>query len=148
MCEGVESIGTFAFEGCESLMEIRIPTSVTDIWQCAFVGCKTLEEVNIPDGVRNVWHEAFVGCHGLKKVTVGRDVKFIAHKAFYACISLTDVYYRGRSCPDACDDIYWNTPTNLVSHVRSLPVGVGLKRLFGGEMTWHGRKIVRDVGNE
>ena len=34
------------------------------------------------------------------------------------------------------------------SHVRSLPVGVGLKRLFGGEMTWHGRKIVRDVGNE
>ena len=46
----VRSIGEFAFWYCESLMEVIIPSSVTNISQYAFGGCKSLNHVV---GLRN-----------------------------------------------------------------------------------------------
>ena len=41
--EGIASIGTYAFEGCERLESVNIPASITSIGQGAFDECENLE---------------------------------------------------------------------------------------------------------
>ena len=41
--EGIASIGTYAFEGCERLESVNIPESITSIGQGAFDECENLE---------------------------------------------------------------------------------------------------------
>ncbi|MBQ9099076.1 MAG: leucine-rich repeat domain-containing protein [Clostridia bacterium] len=43
--EGVETIGWFAFYGCEGLIDVTIPTSVTGIGYAVFDGCPNLSIV-------------------------------------------------------------------------------------------------------
>ena len=51
ICDGVTSIGAFAFDHCDSLTDITIPDSVTSIGAFAFDHCSSLTEVTIPDSV-------------------------------------------------------------------------------------------------
>jgi hypothetical protein len=49
------------FSGCSSLTCITIPPSVTKIGEWAFCGCTSLNEVRIPNGC-NVDEDAFKDC--------------------------------------------------------------------------------------
>ncbi len=62
--DGVTSIGTYAFAGCNALKSITIPDGVTSIGNGAFSGCSALEIITIPDSVTSIeW--AFWGCYKL-----------------------------------------------------------------------------------
>ena len=47
--EGVQSIGNGAFEGCENLTTVNIPSSVTQIGDDVFKGCVDLADINVAD---------------------------------------------------------------------------------------------------
>ena len=66
--DGVTSIGSYAFSGCDSLTSVIIPDSVTSIGYGAFEGCSSLTSVTIPDSVTSIGAEAFYGCDGLTSV--------------------------------------------------------------------------------
>jgi hypothetical protein len=91
ICNGVTSIGDFAFYGCRGLTSVTIPSSVTSIGYYAFAGCSSLTDVTIPDGVTSIGDYAFSGCSGLTSVTIGNSVTNIGPYAFSGCSGLTSV---------------------------------------------------------
>jgi hypothetical protein len=88
---GVTSIGSSAFEGCENLESAALPESITSIGTYAFRDCKALLSVNIPDNVTSIGDSAFAYCSALTSVALGDGVQSIAPNAFRDCTALTSV---------------------------------------------------------
>ena len=86
--QGVESIGDYAFEGCENLINITIPDSVTSIMG-AFKGCSSLINITIPNSVTSIGGSAFECCSSLTSITIPDSVTSIGDDAFYKCDSLS-----------------------------------------------------------
>ena len=67
------SIGSSAFENCNSLINVTIPNSVTSIGGSAFEGCSSLASVAIGDGLTSIGYSAFYGCERLASITVSEN---------------------------------------------------------------------------
>ena len=77
----VTSIGNYAF-WADSVKEIKIPDSVTNIGDEAFWYCDSLESVTIPDSVISIGDIAFENCYSLGSVTIPDSVINIGWHAF------------------------------------------------------------------
>lgn len=64
----VTEIGEFAFDGCEELLNVKIPNSITCIGEEAFETCTGLIEIIIPNSVTYIGEEAFAGCSYLNRI--------------------------------------------------------------------------------
>ncbi len=73
---GVTSIGDFAFNSCENLINFTIPNSVISIGKYAFCGCNFIS-LTIPDNVTSIGDSAFASCQNLESVTIGAGVTTI-----------------------------------------------------------------------
>ena len=87
----IEYIGTEAFNGCESLQDITIPSSVTYIGDGAFSWCQSLQSITIPNSVTKIGDEAFFWCQSLQSITIPNSVTSIGDKAFSGCKSLQSI---------------------------------------------------------
>ena len=87
---GVQTIGNYAFYGCDGLTEITIPNSVTTIGSSAFSCCISLTSVTIPNSVTSIGDDAFWWT-GLTSVTIPNSVTSIGNGTFEWCKSLTSV---------------------------------------------------------
>lgn len=83
----VTSIGNFAFQGCSSLTEVTIPTSVKSIGDHAFNGCIGLTSFAIPNSVEAIGDFAYFNS-GFTTVNISSYVKSIGEGAFGACTNL------------------------------------------------------------
>lgn len=109
------------FEGCISLQNITIGSSVEIIGQDCFAGT-ALVNVVIPDNVVTVSHGAFQSCESLLKVVIGDGVTSLGEACFKNCDSLTDVSI-GKSVQSFGDISFWDCdalvsitiPTNVTS---------------------------------
>ncbi len=89
--DSVTTIGYMAFYNCYSLRSVTIPDSVTTIGEAAFHYCRSLTSVTIPDSVKTIGNSAFYNCDSLKSVTIPNSVTTIGNSAFWDCDSLTSV---------------------------------------------------------
>lgn len=89
--DGVTHIGEHAFEGCEKVIGINIPSSVKSIGACAFAACISLTKITIPAGVTRIGNSAFIGCESLEKIDLPSSVKSIEDGAFALCTSLEEL---------------------------------------------------------
>jgi len=80
-----------AFNSCQSLTNITIPTSVASIEGSAFNSCRSLTAITIPNTVTNIGWGAFIYCDSLKSITIPSRVTRIEDNAFSDCTSLTNV---------------------------------------------------------
>jgi hypothetical protein len=78
-------------KGCETLVGITIPNSVTIIREGAFFCCTSLTGVTIPDSVDLIGRKAFFYCTRLNNVTIPNSVISIGEDAFSNCTSLISV---------------------------------------------------------
>lgn len=72
--EGLENIGENAFECCEGLTNLVIPSTVKSIGDYAFFNCINLYSISISDGVVSVGENSFYGCTNLKSEN---DVQYV-----------------------------------------------------------------------
>jgi len=89
--DSVTTIGNNAFVDCTNLTSITIPDSVTSIGDDAFSYCSSLTSVTIPDSVTRIGERAFSRCTSLTSVTIPDSVTSIGDEAFSVCESLTSV---------------------------------------------------------
>lgn len=116
----VTGIGEKAFMGCDKLLHIGIPSTVTKIEKGAFWGCRQLVSITIPGSVAmledasdeftGIFHQCynlesvnflgvvkripnymFRNCESLKNITLEYGVEEIGRCAFYNCTSLESI---------------------------------------------------------
>ena len=80
---GVTSIGSSAFEDCDSLTSVTIGDSVTSIGSSAFYSCDSLTSVTIGDSVTSIGSSAFYSCDSLASIEIPDSVTSIGFGAFY-----------------------------------------------------------------
>lgn len=71
---GVERIEDSAFEECEELINLFVPSSVISIGESAFAYCENLINVTIPTTITSIGDTAFRDCYSLTNVNVNDDI--------------------------------------------------------------------------
>ena len=78
----VNSIGTNAFYGYNSLKSVVIPNSVKYIGPSAFDGCSSLTSVSLSDKITIIEESTFANCSSLKSITIPYGVEEVRQSAF------------------------------------------------------------------
>ncbi|MBO7254260.1 MAG: leucine-rich repeat domain-containing protein, partial [Clostridia bacterium] len=89
-----------AFYENESIKEVTLPDTVTEIRSQCFAFCENLEKVNLGKGIEEIHSNAFVGCVNLKQVILEDKLKKIEEYAFSLCKSLEEIII-----PPSCVEI-------------------------------------------
>ena len=87
---GVVSIETGAFCGCQELTSIYIPNSVKSIGKLAFAGT-SLSSIDIPNSVTKIEGHAFSSCSRLESITLSNNLKTLYAFTFEYCSSLKSI---------------------------------------------------------
>jgi hypothetical protein len=87
----VTAIGWMAFESCENLTSMDIPSGIVTIGENAFCGCKQLRSITLSSGVKRIEHQAFFGCGSLTSIEIPKTVNSIEEdgSVFKGCNRLT-----------------------------------------------------------
>ena len=136
--DGVRTIATSAFSGCETLQSVTMPDSVTTIENNAFCG-SGLKSVVIGNGVIEIGPCAFSSCERLAAVTMGDNVRSIGPEAFSYCNRLVSVELSDSVCSIG-HDAFRKTPVHSIripkstkeigNHVFEQPITVDEKNDF------------------
>ena len=86
----VRGIGEGAFEHCNELTSVTIPSSLWTIEQHAFFCCTGLTSLIIPGNVREIGEFVF-SFSGIKSLSIEEGVKTIGDGSFRGCENLTSV---------------------------------------------------------
>ena len=84
----VSSIEWGAFQRCNSLKSVVIPSSIIDLDWYGFADCKNLTDVTF-QGATDIGYYAFQNCTSLKNIFIPKAVTFIGKDAFKGCKNLT-----------------------------------------------------------
>lgn len=87
--ETVKTISQDAFKNCSSLVSVTIPSAVTAISEYAFSGCISLTELNITSALTTIGHYAFEGCTALREIRIPSTK--IGFGAFKNCTALETI---------------------------------------------------------
>jgi hypothetical protein len=74
LCVGLKQILQRAFNRCDSLERIYIPSSVEKIGDGAFHSCSRLREVLLCDGLEYIEKEAFMDCNSLVLIHIPSSI--------------------------------------------------------------------------
>ena len=104
--DGIKSIRRYAIGGCESIREVYIPSSVTDVDWMAFNFCRNLRRVQWDASASSVSGGCFHGCSSLEEVILSESVSSIEGMAFFGT-SLKSITLLNRNPPslDLSDDM-------------------------------------------
>lgn len=88
--EGIKYIDRSAFFNCESLKYVKIPDSVTHIYDAAFEGC-CHADIEFGSSLQIIGERAFAHCYNLQKLDFLESLETIAAEAFHSCNSVTNI---------------------------------------------------------
>ncbi|MBO4589585.1 MAG: ribosomal protein L7/L12 [Bacteroidaceae bacterium] len=95
VCEGVTTLGDYAFYECEKITKATLPSTLNEIHWGAFWSCTKLSDINLPEGLSTIDVRAFSGCSQLKTVAFPSTLTTIGNFAF-AGISFNDIYFNSQ----------------------------------------------------
>ena len=88
--EGCANVGAWAFSGCENIVSMDLPSSISTIDDRAFRGCG-LKNIEIPYGVTSIGLCSFEGCRQLTTIELPDSVTYLDGYAFQGCTALSGV---------------------------------------------------------
>ena len=89
--EGIRHIGNWAFENCNELKAVRLPSTLTSIGAGSFFFCWQLKKLTLPDGVKRIGDCAFERCKSIKEMVFPDSVKSLGDGVLFYCTSLKRV---------------------------------------------------------
>ena len=92
LCDGVQTIGDFAFARLNGLHTISLPDSVVEIGAGAFDSCINLQEVKLPANLKVINRWTFQHCRAMTRIDIPYGLERIERLAFYGCISLKSLH--------------------------------------------------------
>ena len=103
----VSSVSPNAFQGCVNLLFIDFAqnTTILEIGSYAFYGCNSVVNIKLPTSVTYLGDYSFANCTNLINIIIPQSVMLIEEYAFYNCNSLTNAYYGGNEERWAAIDI-------------------------------------------
>ena len=105
--KGVETVGRYAFRGCQNLESVELPKTVIFIGARAFYFCKNLKSVTMPKGLLTIEEHAFAYCESLESMVIPSAVTRVGAYAFRGCESLRKI-----NCEAAQKPIMWHEKWN------------------------------------
>ena len=110
--DGVTSIGTQAFIGCQSLATVTLGSSVTTIGNNAFDHCDALTQITLPASVTTLNDEAFKNCSGLERIDIGHDgAVTLGSNVFQNCGALQYIVFPSPAAVQANTTGNWSSLT-------------------------------------
>jgi len=91
--EGLIRIENNAFEECNSLKMVNLPSTLEDIGESVFRDCEKLDGIILPEGLQRLGQYVFAGCRSLKRINIPPDIERIEEGAFFNCIDLTEIAF-------------------------------------------------------
>ena len=85
------SIGNWTFYDCSSLLSLTLPSSLKSIGDGAFVDCRSLSSLTFPSSLTSIGDSAFSGCGSLSGLTLPVSLTSIGNWAFSDCSSLRNL---------------------------------------------------------
>ena len=86
----ITKIGDNAFYSNQSIKEIVLPNTITEIGSESF-SHSSVETINLPDSITTIQLYAFWGCSKLQAIAIPKKVKTLEYLTFCDCDSLTSV---------------------------------------------------------
>ncbi len=125
----LDTIGSYAFNQCESLVEITIPATVQTIGESAFLNCFSLENVHIEEGsvLYLIRYNAFANDSSLTEISIPAGVKTIEGSAFRNCSALSSVLFEENSNLEKLGSGVFSACTALTE----ITIPAGVKELRG-----------------
>mgnify|MGYP001118754533 CR=1 FL=1 len=133
----VNLIGNFSFSKCTSLTKISLPSSLTSIGNGVFFGCSSLTEITIPSSMKSIGGHCFNGCSKLNHISIPSGVTQIGPLCFNGCSSLTEI-----EIPSNLEVINANCFKDCSSLVRIL-IPASVKVI--SENAFHGCKALKEI---
>jgi hypothetical protein len=102
---------------CDSLRNISIPDSITNIDEYAFLGCESITNITIPNSVTKIGDGAFAYCKSLTSIVLPDSLVSIGEQVFEGCPSLTIQCNAGSYAEQYCKENnlkYFTTPDWLL----------------------------------
>ena len=87
--EGVTNIGPEAFNRCENLETVELPSTVEYIGMDSFAYSEKLSSINLPEGLKTIDDFAFDQCSSLTEVTIPSTVDYYGPGAFAYTTKIT-----------------------------------------------------------
>ena len=103
----VIGIGRNAFNECQSLGEITLPSSIQYIGFGAFA-YSNLRELTLPNGILSIGAAAFRDCRNLTEFTIPESLIELESTVFYNCTQLQSVTILSRNLTNLPDDTFNN----------------------------------------
>ncbi|MDO5322527.1 MAG: leucine-rich repeat protein [Clostridia bacterium] len=122
--EGVTACGSF--EDCVNLKQVKLPSSLTRLYDNCFMGCTSLAEIQIPAGVTAIQGNCFRGCTALTEIALPSGLQELGYSAFENCTNLRSI-----KVPDKVSEIESHTFRGCTS-LTSVTLPEGLKTITGG----------------
>ncbi len=70
LAEGHEKMGFWNFRDWTNLQSVKLPNTLTHIYQQQFKNCTSLKSIDIPDSVHTIGLDSFAGCTSLEEVNI------------------------------------------------------------------------------
>lgn len=97
---GLETVGEYAFYGCEKITGHLEFKNIYAIEQSAFYGCTSITGLTINGNNVVVGDYSFSGCESMRNIVIGEGVAKIGKYAFEGCVMLNDEAIELKKCPE------------------------------------------------
>ena len=84
-----------AFQGCEKLYSVLIPSSIRRIGNRAFEGCRRISTLLLPESIVEIGEYAFSGCSSIDSLSLGNGIATVKQNAVCTCQNIAAMRYSG-----------------------------------------------------